>query len=148
LAAGALLTVRGTAAQAAVGGWLDRSTDHGASSYAQSLMDDPIVFPNQPGASHMHDFFCTTPNARSTYSAISRGPTVCPNDTGSYWAPSVYRNGVQIKPIQPSGWYVREQIYYRGDNVNYKALTAYPPDFRMIAGNRTATPPNQRTILS
>ena len=28
-----------------------------ACPYSHSLMDDPIVYPGQPGASHMHDFF-------------------------------------------------------------------------------------------
>jgi hypothetical protein len=147
LAVAAMVMVAGSAAHAASGGWLDRSIDHGASTYTQSLMDDPIVFPNKPGASHMHDFFCTKPNAFSTYSEISRGPTVCPNDTGSYWAPSLYRNGVQVKPIQPSGWYVRQQIYYRGDNVSYKTLTSFPPDLRMLAGNSHATGPAQNSKL-
>lgn len=125
-------------AAAATGGWLDRSTDHGASTYTRSLMDDPIVFPGQPGATHLHDFFCTAPDANSTYASIANGPTKCPNDTGSYWAPALYRKGVKIDPIEPSGEYVREQIYYRGDNVYATTITPFPADFRLIAGNSHA----------
>jgi hypothetical protein len=50
-------------------------------------MDDPIVFPGQPGASHMHDFFGNeTTNAYSTQSSMLAGATNCriPSDTAGY----------------------------------------------------------------
>lgn len=145
--AAAVLVVAAQPAYAASGGWLDRSSDHGASSYTGSAADDPIVFPGQPGATHLHDFFCTRPNAASTYGDVSNGPTACPNDTGSYWAPALYRNGVKVDPVQVSGTYIREQIYYRGDNVSAKTITPYPADFRLITGNSHATSEADNPLL-
>lgn len=134
-------------AYAASGGWLDRSADHGASSYTYSANDDPIVFPGQPGATHLHDFFCTRPDAFSTYGSVANGTTVCPNDTGSYWAPALYKYGVKVDPVQVSGYYVREQIYYRGDNVSAKTITPFPADFRLITGNSHATSATDNPLL-
>jgi hypothetical protein len=52
------------------------------------------VYPKQPGASHLHDFFGnTTTNAFSTYAGMLAGGTNCqePGDTAAYWAPALPR---------------------------------------------------------
>jgi hypothetical protein len=121
------------------GGWLIRSIDDGASTYTGSLMDDPIVFPGRPGASHMHDFFCNAQTtASSTYLQMVAAPTSCPSgDAAGYWAPALYRNGVKINP---SGSGVRGQIYYRASNITAAVrMTAFPADFMMIVGDSHAT---------
>ena len=42
------------------------------------MSDDPIVFPGQPGASHLHDFFGNTgANASSTFETMLAGETTC-----------------------------------------------------------------------
>src|SRR5215212_4206807 len=42
------------------------------------LKDDPIVFPEQHGASHSHDIFgSTTTDAFSTYESMIASPTTC-----------------------------------------------------------------------
>jgi hypothetical protein len=53
--AGIVLAVLGVSMPAASGsqGWLV------ACPFSHSLPDDPIVYPGQPGMSHMHDFFGT-----------------------------------------------------------------------------------------
>ena len=39
--------------------------------YSHSLKDDPIVYPGQPGVSHLHDFYGnTTTNAYSTIASL------------------------------------------------------------------------------
>jgi len=44
--------------------------------YSHSLPDDPIVFPGQPGASHLHDFFGNkSVNAFSTFETMLAGET-------------------------------------------------------------------------
>ena len=56
--------------------------------------DDSILYPKQPGASHLHDFFGnTTTNAFSTYAGMLAGGTNCqePGDTAAYWAPALLR---------------------------------------------------------
>jgi len=68
--------------------------------YSHSLPDDPIVFPNQPGASHLHDFYGNTGvNAFSTFPTMLAGETTCrvPSDTAGYWAPAGFFNGVRVK---------------------------------------------------
>ena len=57
--------------------------------YSHTLMDDPIVFPGQPGASHMHDFFGNVGvNASSTVESMLAAQTTCrvPSDTAGYWS--------------------------------------------------------------
>jgi hypothetical protein len=118
-------------------------------NFSHALPDDPIVFPNQPGASHLHDFFgfrgtdaFSTPEQMRR--AIENDPsaTTCteqsrkeggpPAANGSgYWAPSIYVNGKKINPDHV-------HIYYR--NERKQPLTAFPADFRMIAGDKGADP--------
>ena len=45
-------------------------------TYSHTLSDDPIVHPNQPGASHSHDFFGNkTTDAFSTLASLTKGGT-------------------------------------------------------------------------
>jgi chitodextrinase len=108
---------------------------------SHSLPDDPIVYPGVAGASHLHDFFGNqATNAFSTYSFMTSATTLCrePGDTGGYWAPSLYKNGVKVVPGGIfSGTTVREQFYYR--KTGTASVTPFPADFRMIAGDSKAT---------
>ena len=76
-------------------GWIVSCT------YSHSLNDDPIVFPGQVGASHLHDFTgAKTTNAFSTFTSLRAGGTTCamPGDKSSYWVPALYEDGVRILP--------------------------------------------------
>src|SRR5688572_21537463 len=66
-------------------------------------MDDPIVFPNKPGASHLHAFFGNrSTDARATNGTLRRHrATSCmrddeekgapgPADSSGYWVPALY----------------------------------------------------------
>jgi Domain of unknown function (DUF1996) len=127
-----------TASSASVdGGWLLKC------AYSHSLPDDPIVFPGLPGASHLHDFLAnTTADANSTYGTMTfnSATTTCAastGDTSGYWAPALYRNGVKI---DPAGTSVREQFYYRKNNLQAGTIIrSFPPNFRMLTGNMHAT---------
>jgi hypothetical protein len=128
-----------TATHAPGGGWLIRSVDSGANTYTGSRNDDPIVFPNQPGASHLHDFFCNAQTtASSTYLQMVGATTVCPSgDAAGYWAPALYKNGVKVNP---AGAGVREQIYYRANNITAAVrITPFPAGFMMVVGDSHAT---------
>jgi hypothetical protein len=120
-------------------GWLIRSLDSGRSTYTGSEPDDPIVFPGEPGASHLHDFFCNKEtDAFSTYEQMIAAASSCPSgDTAGYWAPALYRNGVKISPAGPG---VRGQIYYR-DNAyaSGTVVQPFPADFKLVVGNGHAT---------
>jgi Domain of unknown function (DUF1996) len=105
---------------------------------ARSAAVDPIVHPGMPGMSHLHDFFANTSiNAASTYRSMRAGGTTCPaGDTAGYWVPALLRNGVKV---DPAGDGIREQIYFRGDNLAPGThIEPFPPDLRVIAGNSNA----------
>jgi hypothetical protein len=93
--------------------------------------DDPIVYPDQPGAAHTHDFFGNrSTDAGSDYESMMDGGTSCEleADTAGYWVPTLLR---------PDGTPVQVRFmfaYYRDLPVFGGPASAFPPDFRMIAG--------------
>jgi Domain of unknown function (DUF1996) len=102
--------------------------------YTRSLNDDPIVFPNQSGASHLHDFFGNrTTDAFSTYASLVGQPTSCANssDSAGYWAPAVYLNGLKVAPKNLRAYYTEETA----------VTTPFPPGLTMVAGNSKALGP-------
>ena len=125
----------GTPQASTSGGWIVRC------DYSHSLPDDPVVFPGEPGASHLHDFLAnTTTDAFSTYESMIGGATTCAatlGDTGGYWVPALYKDGVKI---DPTGGITRQQFYYRKNNLTAgTVIQPFPANFRMIAGNGHAT---------
>jgi hypothetical protein len=102
--------------------------------FTRSLTDDPIVFPNQPGASHLHDYFGNRAvDAFSTYGSLLGQPTSCANedDTAGYWVPAVYLNDVKVQPVNLRAYY-SEQV----------AVTqAFPPGLGMVAGDSRSLGP-------
>jgi hypothetical protein len=100
-------------------------------------MDDPIVFPGQPGASHMHDFFGnSTVNAFSTVSSMLAGETTCraASDTAGYWTPTLFLRGKQLRPPVM-------RIYYIGSpSIEVETI---PPGLQMIGGNKLALSPEE-----
>ncbi len=74
--------------------------------------DDPIVYPGQPGRSHLHTFFGNTgTNANSTASSIANtGNSTCRGGTlnrSSYWVPAMIdtRTGTPVKPTTSNFYY-------------------------------------------
>jgi hypothetical protein len=60
-------------------------------SVTKRALDDPIVFPGQPGRSHDHTFSGSLAiNASSTAEELLRSGTNCTNsgDRSSYWMPA------------------------------------------------------------
>jgi uncharacterized protein DUF1996 len=101
--------------------------------YSHTAMDDPIVAPGQPGASHEHDFFGNvTTDAFSTVDSMLAGDTTCraASDTAGYWTPSAYLGGERIRPTVM-------RIYYLGDPGD--PVETIPPGLQLIGGNKTAT---------
>jgi uncharacterized protein DUF1996 len=102
---------------------------------------DPIVNPGPPGtmSGHMHDFFGNnSTDSFSTYNSMIASTTTCglSGDKAGYWAPSlVAPNGSLVKPVGML-------VYYRNNPVRYGTTTAFPKDFRMIAGGVGTGPPN------
>lgn len=100
--------------------------------------DDPIVFQNQPGVSHMHEFFGNrTTDSQSTLTSLRAGSTTCnpTADKSAYWVPTLYKNGQAVAPDSVT-------IYYQGIHDRQKAV-AYPQGLRYVVGNSKATSPDQ-----
>lgn len=107
--------------------------------HSHSMMDDPIVFPRQVGASHLHDFFGnTTTNANSTLASMTSGDTTCSrgSDTAGYWVPAVMRAGVRLDLHQAIALYTKSTTL--SENTRY---TVPPADLRVVLGRATATRP-------
>jgi uncharacterized protein DUF1996/F5/8 type C domain-containing protein len=109
------------------------------------LPDDPIVFPNLPGASHMHSFFgSATTKASTTVDDLLNANSNCnPSiDKSAYWIPTFYNNNVPVEPTTGV-------FYYLGEGVS-DALIAqtqpFPLGLRIVAGNAKATGPADNTI--
>jgi hypothetical protein len=102
--------------------------------------DDPIVYFGKPGASHDHSFVGnTSTNASSTLVSLLAAGTTChrPGDTAAYWMPTLLRDGQPVLPVHA-------QIYYRRST--QAQVEAFPPGFRMIAGDAKAAAPQARRV--
>jgi hypothetical protein len=102
-------------------------------TYVKSAPDDPIVLPNQPGSSHLHDFFGNVGvNAYSTAASMAGVRSSCAvNDRSSYWVPALYRNGMKVNPSSFVAYY--ENRFADGITVN-----PFPPGFQVVFGDKTA----------
>ena len=115
---------------------------HAQCAYSHSLKDDPIVFPNGPGASHLHDFFgSTSTDAMSTNESIQLSATSCVRyassspyaDQSAYWVPSLYVADTLVDPIETG-------VYYKTGIRHMQSIKPYPKGFRMIAGTSSGAP--------
>ncbi len=104
-------------------------------TYSHSAADDPIVFPGEPGASHLHDFFGNVAvDAFSTADSIAATDTTCAQrqDRASYWAPALFRGDEQVVPVS-------SDAYYRAaPGVDPAAVQPYPFGLMMIGGDHRA----------
>jgi len=78
----------------------------------QILADDPIVYPGQPGKSHLHQFYGnTSANAYSTYTSLRQnGQSTCmsPVNRSAYWMPALLDGkGNVVRPDFVSIYYKR-----------------------------------------
>jgi hypothetical protein len=74
--------------------------------------DDPIVYPGQPGASHLHQFYGnTSADANSTYTSLrSNGSSTCmsPLNRSGYWMPALLNGaGFVVRPDYVAIYYKR-----------------------------------------
>ena len=95
--------------------------------------NDPIVFPRRPSMSHDHSFFGNvTTNAFSTLTSLRKGATSCqrPEDTASYWAPTLLLNNKRVTPVEAD-------VYYRRSTL--ARVRPFPTGLKIVAGNAFAT---------
>lgn len=104
--------------------------------------DDPIVFPGQVGASHLHTFFGNTAtDADSTAESIAgSGNSTCTGgiaDRSGYWKPSVIDTSTDA-PIAPS---IVAMYYQSGfSGVDAASIQPIPEGLKMLVGDPTRTP--------
>lgn len=104
---------------------------------SHTAYDDPIVYPDEPGASHLHTFFGNgAVTAAPDYDAVIGADTSCEQrlDTASYWAPALLDGwGRVVEPVLMTG-------YYRpGYGVDPAVIEPYPAGLMMVAGDALAT---------
>lgn len=113
-------------------------------AYSHSLADDPILYPDMPGAGHLHDFVGnTTTDAYSTYDSLLAGTSTCgtPNgvDNAAYWMPAMWIGGVRYLPKY-------SRVYYMRDAPSGVHVVAFPPGAELIAGNMHSTTPSPGVV--
>ncbi len=114
-------------------------------AFSHAAPNDPIVYPGQEGASHMHVFFGNrTTDASSTYETMIGAATSCEQslDTASYWAPALLDQGRLVEPI-------KAVAYYRpGLDIDPTSVQPYPPGLMMIAGDASATEAQPASVVA
>ena len=100
--------------------------------------NDPIVFPGQPGQSHLHSFFgSTVTDAYSTLGTLLAGGTTCDpvEDRSAYWVPTLLVDGVALEPEEA-------KVYYLTAHDDPGAVRPFPPGLRILAGTPSRTGPD------
>jgi hypothetical protein len=105
--------------------------------FSHMSFDDPIVYPGQPGKSHLHTFIGNTgANANSTAASLaSSGNSTCRGGTinrTAYWFPTLVdtRDGTPISPRTVIVYYKQGALI--ADATSIKAM---PDGLRMVAGD-------------
>ncbi len=108
--------------------------------------DDPIVFPRQAGASHLHQFFGNKQTRASTTAAAlrRRTATTCVRDDelaggkradgSAYWVPALLVGDRRIPATQVGA-------YYSAGPRRVRRIKPFPPRLRMIAGDASGHAP-------
>ena len=113
--------------------------------FSHAAADDPIVYPGESGASHLHVFFGNTnTDANTTIESLAEGDTTCDQrlDKAAYWAPALLRDGEMITPVKSTA-------YYRpGIDVDPTIVQPFPEGLVMIAGSAGATAPQPVSIVA
>jgi hypothetical protein len=110
--------------------------------FSHMRFDDPLVYPGQPGRSHLHTFFGNTgTNAGSTdLSITTQGNSTCAGglaNRSAYWVPALIDTRAAA-PVKPNGVIV---YYKTGYQVPAAIVKPLPQGLHMIAGNAKASGP-------
>ncbi|MDB3936228.1 DUF1996 domain-containing protein [Granulosicoccus sp.] len=109
--------------------------------FSHFAYDDPIIFPNNPGAAHLHMFFGNTDaNAYSTAdSLLNSGSSTCNGqelNRTAYWIPAFIDENGDI-PVPHDA-----MVYYKGyytDPSDTREFEVYPPGMRLVSGDAMAS---------
>ena len=105
----------------------------------QLSYDDPIVFANQPGKSHLHQFFGnTSANARSSYASLRQsGDSTCMNplNRSAYWIPAMLNGrGQVVRPDYAVIYYKRNPASSPDCKLTAKECVPMPRGLRYVFG--------------
>ena len=111
--------------------------------YSHMNFDDAIIYPGQPGKSHLHTYFGNkNTNANSTpESLLASGNATCRGGTvnrSGYWVPSM----IDTRDGRPIGA-TRLVVYYKTGywGITPQQVQAMPAGLRMIGGSSSAKTP-------
>jgi hypothetical protein len=108
--------------------------------------DDPIVLPDLPGESHLHQFFGNVDiTSDPTYENVAGSDTSCrqPRDTASYWAPALIAETGEV--IEPK----KMTAYYRpGPGIDPTTVEAYPASLMMVAGDSKSEAVQSTSVIA
>jgi Domain of unknown function (DUF1996) len=115
-----------------------------------SAANDPIVFPRQPGRSHLHDFFGNASvDAATTTGSLADAASSCLKgmgevDKAGYWTPALLNGG---RAVRGSADDHRIDAYYSvlGKSV---PVRPFPFGLRMVAGDAKSTRPQSVGVTS
>jgi hypothetical protein len=104
--------------------------------FTHMSMDDPIVYPSQPGMGHMHAFYGNkSTDAYSTRKKLLAAGTTCTDkkDKAAIWAPTAFirKNGTW-RELEP---YRERTYYFRAIRQTIAPVTSLPPNIKLIGGN-------------
>lgn len=105
----------------------------------QLSYDDPIVYPGQPGAAHLHQFFGNLgANAHSTYASLRQsGDSTCQNslNRSAYWMPAMLDGkGHAVRPDWVSIYYKRRPKSDPFCTTAAKGCVGIPRGLRFVFG--------------
>lgn len=120
--------------------------------FSHSSYDDPIVYPGEEGAAHLHRFYGNTEVDFSTTltSLYTEGVSTCQGNElnlSAYWVPAL----LTPQPTSSDGWShvpavvggsdeAHEVFYYSAGVDDLESIQPIPAGLRMIAGDASATP--------
>lgn len=112
--------------------------------------NDPIVYPGQPGKSHLHQFFGNTlTDANSTYASLrSAGDSTCmgPLNRSAYWVPALLNGqGGVVRPDFVSIYYKRRPASDPECQHQGTACVALPRGLRFVFGYNMLDPSKSPT---
>jgi Domain of unknown function (DUF1996) len=117
-------------------------------NFSHRNMDDPIVFPGQPGAAHSHDFFANrSTKYNSTDESLQASGTTCvnPDDKSAYWIPTVsWTNNSGTRKLTAS----TAHFYYRAGGKPPEDVQPPPPGLKVVPNTHVKWRCAQNTAVS
>lgn len=118
---------------------------------SHNAYDDPVVFPGQPGKSHLHTFFGNTlTDGNSTYQSLrTTGDSTCNNklNRSAYWVPALMNGkGKVVMPDYVSIYYKRLPVTAPNCQVEGRACVSLPRGLRYVFGYNMSNPANSSSF--